>query len=177
MGRLTKAEKDLVIDRAIADVITPKRNKLKDEYFKASLEAYKNMLTDDEWGIFNKCNKGWFQSRTRCGVYINGKYTSLLFKNAVSFPYNIGTFPADRLTDEINDKLSGLLQKQEELENNEKSLIRKLTSLLQPITTEKKLSEVWPDGVKYMTPCDSTENLPALTSKEVVEFMNKLKGE
>lgn len=179
MGRLTKSEKELIIERALKDVFKTKEDKLELEGKKLADQMYLTLYTDSEKELLNKSPKKWFNHVTNCSCYINGCYTQMKFSGAKAITADKygDTFSTQLLPKELSDKLVAWRDKRDQLNKDKKSLNSKLNSLVMPITTEKKLIEVWPDGAKYLTPCDKTENLPAITSKEVTELMAKLKGE
>lgn len=179
MGRLTKSEKELIIERALKDVFKTKEDKLELEGKKLADQMYLTLYTDSEKELLNKSPKKWFNHVTDCSCYINGDYTRMKFSGAKTITADKygDSFSTQLLPKELSDKLVAWRDKRDQLNKDKKSLNSKLNSLVMPITTEKKLIEVWPDGAKYLTPCDKTENLPAITSKEVTELMAKLKGE
>ena len=180
MGRLTKAEKENIVDRAVADVTKAKEQKLQERLYSVSLKIYDSRFTKEQKDLMAKLPNGWLHSVTRIQVtglrHRNWEY--LKFKNAVRSTYamSCGLF-APELDSSLVEELIKVCEDKDSFDKEKRVLRKKLNDLLLTITTEKKLTEVWPEGTKYLTPCDSTENLPAITSKEVVELMAKMRGE
>lgn len=182
MAKLTKAEKEAIINRAVKDVFEKKFQRLKEQEYKLSLEAYDSLYSQEEKDLIKKLPDRWLHHCTTLGLgYVDGSYRNLQFKNAVKVTYDIYNSSSssikDKLSSALNSKLTNLYDKKAALEGKERLLLKKLSALVMPITTDNKLVEVWPEGVKYMTPIDKSENLPSVTSKEVVDLMKAFSEE
>lgn len=180
MGRLTKAEKENIVDLAIADVTKTKELKLQNRLYKVSMKIYDSLFTKEQKDLMAKLPDGWLGSET--SIRVNNlrirRWEFLKFKNAVRSPHTVSCgLNAKDLDSGLVEELIKVYEDEDSFKDDRRKLRRKLEDLLSPITTEKKLTEVWPEGTKYLTPCNSTENLPLITSKEVVELMAKMKGE
>lgn len=180
MGRLTKAEKELIVDRAVVDVTKVKEQKLQERLYKASMRIYDSLFTKEQKDLMAKLPDGWLCSETSIRVnrlqYRSWEY--LKFKNAVRSTYAMSCgLNAEDLGSGLVEELIEVYEDKDSFDKEKRVLRGKLNNLLSTITSEKKLTEVWPEGTKYLTPCDSPENLPSITSKEVVELMAKMKGD
>ncbi len=180
MGRLTKAEKENIVDRAVVDVTKVKEQKLQERLYKASMRIYDSLFTKEQKDLMAKLPDGWLHSVT--SIQVTGlqrlSWEYLKFKNAVRSTYAMCCgFNATDLGSGLAEELIKVYEDKDSFDKENRVLRGKLNNLLSTITSEKKLTEVWTEGTKYLTPCDSTENLPSITSKEVVELMAKMKGE
>jgi hypothetical protein len=180
MGRLTKDEKENIAYRAVADVTKAKEQKLQERLYSVSLKIYNSLFTKEQKDLMAKLPDGWLQYETSIRVnklqYRRCEY--LKFKNAVRSTYAMSCgLNANDLDSSLVEELIKVYEDKDSFDKEKRVLRGKLDNLLSTITTEKKLTEVWPEGTKYLTPCDSTENLPSITSKEVVYLMAKMKGD
>lgn len=178
MGRLTKAEKENIVDRAVADVTKVKEQKPQNRLYKVSTKIYDSLFTKEQKDLMAKLPDGWLRSETSLRVnrlhHRNWEY--LKFKNAVlsTCAMSCGLNSTD-LGRGLVEELIKVYEDKDSFDKEKRVLRGKLDNLLSTITSEKKLTEIWPEGTKYLTPRDSTENLPSITSKEVVELMAKMK--
>ena len=180
MGRLTKAEKENIVDRAVADVTKVKEQKLQERLYKVSMKIYESLFTKEQKDLMAKLPDGWLHSVT--SIQVTGlqrrSWEYLKFKNAVRSTYAMSCgLNSTELDSGLVEELIKVYEDKDSFDKEKRVLRGKLNNLLSTITSEKKLTEVWPEGTKYLTSCDSTENLPCITSKEVVELMAKMKGE
>lgn len=181
MARLTQQEKDWILTRALRDTFQKREGKLQIEWYYLSSKVFREMYTAEERALMKTIPAGWLDTVT--DVYFshpaaNKSFMRLSFNPAIQAPhqFNINTvYSTTMLSTELHDAFTKYFLKEKQLAEQQETLKSKLKLLLKTITTDKKLSEVWPEGTKYLTVCDTTENLPMVTSSEIVTMMTEFK--
>lgn len=190
MAKLTKIQKDEIIDRALKDTFEVRRQLLIRDKNLAAHALYEAIFPKEMRDKMKALPAGWLPTTTV--LRINN------FKNPPTpepAPYLYKRFsiePAVLITAEIQldditinysneaeafavEGLVSIISAIDNLGSERGELKSAIQQLIYPVTTEKRLIEIWPEGVKYMTPINTAENLPAVTSTQVVELMAKFK--
>jgi len=182
MARLLKTDKEDTIRRALADTFQVREQKVKRELNLAAHQLYEAYFTEEERKLMKTLPLGWLQPVTSLQIknLLNAGWVRAGIEPAVLLPQIVheGGMRIDRnnpLHVAAEAAITLARKAEMKLKDDKEVLKKSLEALVFPITTDKKLSEVWPEGGKYMTPIDKSENLPALTSATVVDLMAKFK--
>ncbi len=190
MARLTKTEKNDIIDRAVKDTFQARKQLLQRDTNLAAHALYDAVFPKEIRDKMKALPQGWMPTTTT--IRINNYKNPPTVETAAHYYKRFPVEPAVVLPYEVLNKdihinyddpaqaaaiqtLYDLGVREKKLSEEVSCLRQALQQLIYPVTTDKKLIEIWPEGVKYMTPIDTTENLPAVTSTQVVELMAEFK--
>lgn len=182
MARLLKSQKEDIVNCVVKDTLRARRDKLKNDKEDFASLVYESVLTKEMRNYIAKAPEAtYFPHSTNMYVkLLSASYEGrdLTLKNAKPFPYFLyqsQTEAFDSLPEETKARLfslnADLVERQKAIDKDQRELRAKTRGVLNSVTTEKKLLEVWPEAIKYMTSPEVTSNLPQVTSSELNDLI------
>lgn len=179
MTRLTKDLRLSIANAAVDHSFNPKAEALKVAEDALAREAYAFVISDAEVKAAEAMPSNWYR-RDPCLRFNVGGYTLRLqlIGDGVPVPYrakgeeyggyhcgNLGSIPAGDLCDRIREHAQAV----EALKAERRTAFRAVFSMLEGVTTLKRLAEVWPDGEQFYKHYSSTPaaSLPAVRVDEI----------
>lgn len=172
MSRLTKSLKDEIVSRVIKDVTGVRAEILKAGLKEAADQAYYEIYTPDEVSYMKSGPKDAFYQEESLWLGFDGRHRRLdMSKVRPVFADRAGRYHVFQLDEgsPVRAVLDGLRKEEAALEEDRSALRREVRSVLNSVTTVKRLLDVWPEAEKYLPDRPETPNLPAV----VVADLNK----
>lgn len=189
MARLTKGEKDAIIDRVIAKTFNIKKA-LPLKNLQVLIDQVPELVYGKETiARMRAADPDWFMWKTRiCISFLpeqrrpsSSEYVSLSaavpVKGRTAEDFNLSKSTDMDAAEAWQQAYYAVCEAIEDLDYASRQLRSELNKLLAPITTEKRLLELRPGGAEYMTPLDRSENLPAVQFDTFTEKLARLQNQ
>lgn len=185
MSRLTQSKRDEIVNAVIKESISDKLAKLKEERFKFADKIYDTFMTPEIKDYMSSApnDKQFFEYGTgMCINSLTGRYNHLYLKNGKPFPCYMRSDLSDLFNDLDPDVRKGLCAEYKKLNDKEvkyskarNDLAVKVRGVVNSVTTEKRLLEVWPEAIKYFNVTVVDTNLPAIAAEDLTKYIKTVK--
>lgn len=185
MPKLTKWNRESIASRAVAHTYDPRKVALAKAEDALAREAYAFLFPKAETNLVAAVPENWIRRDTCLRLNAGGeRITLVLIGDGLPVPYRpkggdgdygyscnqLGTIPHGDLCDRIQAHARAV----EALKEQRRDALRKVTTMLESVTTTSKLKEIWPEGEQFYSYLEPAPG-PAVPAVRVDEI-NTLLG-
>lgn len=165
--RLTQNIKDTIINKVLKKKFDTRTEEVATLKTKLAHDVYNNIKDISKINILPE---KWFARCNSFAVYFNGRYCSLELTEIVNLPYFVKNskmyFGEDDLfTKQFNE----YCEIDRKLTSDKNELERELKHVLNSVTTDKRLFEIWPESKEYFP--ENAMMLPALVNVDKLKSL------
>lgn len=175
--KLTKQIKDRIVANILDDTFGARETALKEEKVALADDIYFNYYTPYKTTM-SKLPAAFFYSSSSFSIKIGGYGRTVHMSTSRLFSAQ-HTYGSVHLDDKgvFEARYVELMKKSDALIKDKDGLERTLRSVIEPVTTDKKLVEVWPEVNKWIpTTTAAIINLAAVKCDDLNDLLLKLKG-
>ena len=169
MTRLTKDIRDRIMALALQNTIIKARTQVEEEEHELAEKLYQKYTTKEERDAVALLGDRWVKKERNLSINANGGRIALRFRTYHFCKW--GYYDCLILTDKKEvEEIREHARKKEGLKEKQDDAKIALRTLLNSVTTFKRLAEVWPEGQEYwgkVAKAEGKAGLPAIRVEEV----------
>lgn len=176
--RLTNAIKQAILHNMEEKLFRKRRDDLEMRKRKLAEEAWRSMYTTEELKYIIADPGGFLPRNTAISIMIDGHRCEIPFGKAIPYAYrDYQRWPNMKIDSEhpLYSKYKDIERVGGEIDKEKRQLQETVASIMEKVTTLKRLKEEWPDVEEYLPQINPQTNLPALPMSALTDLVAQLR--